>query len=53
MPGEEFAPNGFSRANLEWQRNWANKDTYAGVMSIVKEHGGTYGLGVEYTETML
>ena len=38
---------------LEWQRDWNNKDTYAGVMSIVKEHGGAYGLGVEYTETML
>ena len=38
---------------LEWQRDWNNKDTYAGVMSIVKEHGGAYGLGVEYSETML
>ena len=41
------------QAMLEWQRDWNNKDTYAGVMSIVKEHGGAYGLGVEYTETML
>ena len=38
---------------LEWQRDWNNKDTYAGVMSIVKAHGGAYGLGVEYSETML
>jgi nicotinamidase-related amidase len=38
---------------LEWQRNWNNKDTYDGVMTIVKEHGGAYGLGVEYSETML
>lgn len=38
---------------LEWQRDWNNKETYAGVMAIVKEHGGAYGLGVEYSETML
>ena len=38
---------------LEWQRDWANKETYNGVMTIVKEHGGTYGLGVEYAETMI
>jgi nicotinamidase-related amidase len=38
---------------LEWQRDWNNKDTYAGVMTIFKEHGGAYGLGVEYSETML
>ena len=38
---------------LEWQRDWNNKDTYNGVMAIVKEHGGAYGLGVEYAETML
>lgn len=37
----------------EWQRDWNNKDTYAGVMGIVKEHGGAYGLGVEYAESML
>ena len=38
---------------LEWQRDWSNKDTYNGVMAIVKEHGGAYGLGVEYAESML
>ena len=38
---------------LEWQRDWNNKDSYEGVMTIVKEHGGAYGLGVEYSETML
>jgi nicotinamidase-related amidase len=38
---------------IEWQRNWANKSTYDGVMGIVKEHGGAYGLGVEYSESML
>jgi nicotinamidase-related amidase len=38
---------------LEWQRDWNNKETYNGVMAIVKEHGGAYGLGAEYAETML
>ena len=38
---------------LEWQRDWKNKDTYDGVISIIKEHGGAYGLGVEYAESML
>ncbi|MDR1736502.1 MAG: hydrolase [Oscillospiraceae bacterium] len=38
---------------LEWQRDWNNKDTYNGVMEIVKEHGGAYGLGVEYADSML
>ena len=38
---------------IEWQRDWSNKDTYAGVMKIVKDHGGAYGLGVEYSESML
>jgi nicotinamidase-related amidase len=38
---------------LEWQRDWNNKDTYDKVMTIVKEHGGAYGLGVEYSESML
>lgn len=38
---------------LEWQRDWANKDTYQGVMTIAKEHAGVYGLGIEYGETMV
>ena len=41
------------QAMLEWQRDWANKDTYQGIMAIVKEHGGAYGIGVEYAEKML
>ena len=38
---------------LEWQRDWNNKDSYAGVLDIVKDHGGAYGLGVAYSEAML
>ena len=37
---------------LELQRDWARGETYAGVMDIAKEHGGGYGLGVVYAETM-
>ena len=38
---------------LEWQRDWAKKDTYDGVMTIVKEHSGVYGIGVDYASTMV
>ena len=38
---------------LEWQRDWANKDTYDAVMDIVKNHFGAYGMGVEYAYTMV
>ncbi|MDR0931022.1 MAG: hydrolase [Clostridiales bacterium] len=38
---------------LEWQRDWNNKDTYQIVMDIVKQHGGAYGMGVEYSEAMV
>ena len=38
---------------LEWQRDWALKDTYDAVIDIVKEHCGAYGVGVEYAYTMV
>jgi nicotinamidase-related amidase len=38
---------------LEWQRDWAHKDTYDAVMDIVKNHYGAYGIGVEYAYTMV
>ncbi|MEX3933998.1 hydrolase [Paraburkholderia phymatum] len=38
---------------LEWQRDWAHKDTYDAVMAIVKEHSGAYGMGVDYAYTMV
>jgi nicotinamidase-related amidase len=38
---------------LEWQRDWAEQDTYAAVMDIVKNHYGAYGVGVEYAYTMV
>ena len=38
---------------LEYQRDWAHKDTYNAVIEVVKEHGGAYGQGVEYAYTMV
>ena len=38
---------------LEWQRDWAQRDTYDAVMDIVKTHFGAYGIGVEYAYTMV
>src|SRR5438128_1287695 len=38
---------------LEWQRDWANKDTYDAVVDIVKRHFGADGIGVEYAYTMV
>lgn len=38
---------------LEWQRDWAKKDTYDAVLDIVKEHSGAYGMGVDYAYTMV
>ena len=38
---------------LEWQRDWAETDTYDAVMDIVRTHYGAYGAGVEYAYTMV
>ncbi len=38
---------------LEWQRDWANRDTYDAVMDLVKSHFGPYGSGVEYAYAMV
>jgi nicotinamidase-related amidase len=38
---------------LEWQRDWARRDTYDAVIDIVKEHSGAYGMGVDYAYTMV
>jgi len=38
---------------LEWQRDWARKETYDAVMAIVREHSGGYGMGVDYAYTMV
>jgi nicotinamidase-related amidase len=38
---------------LEWQRDWAERDTYDAIMDVVKTHFGAYGVGVEYAYTMV
>ncbi|MGW4380989.1 hydrolase [Kitasatospora sp. NPDC004531] len=38
---------------LELQRDWARSETYVAVTDLVKEHGGTYGLGVFYAQSMI
>lgn len=38
---------------LEFQRDWAKRDHYNALMGILKQHGGAYGVGVEYAYTMV
>ncbi|MBW4536510.1 MAG: hydrolase [Pleurocapsa minor HA4230-MV1] len=38
---------------LEWQRDWARKETYDTTLAVVKEHSGAYGMGVDYAYTMI
>ena len=38
---------------LEWQRDWARRETYDAVMDIVREYSGAYGMGVDYAYTMV
>jgi nicotinamidase-related amidase len=40
-------------ALLEWQRDWAKKDHYNNLMSLLKPQAGAYGVGVEYAYTMV
>jgi nicotinamidase-related amidase len=37
---------------LELQRDWAREESYPLVARIVQEHGGAYGLGIEYAYAM-
>jgi nicotinamidase-related amidase len=46
-------PMTWQQVLLEWQRDWAHKDTYNAVMDIVREHSGAYGMGVDYAYTMV
>jgi nicotinamidase-related amidase len=38
---------------LEWQRDWARKETYDETIGIVQEHSGAYGMGVDYAYTLV
>jgi nicotinamidase-related amidase len=46
-------PVTWQQVMLEWQRDWARRETYEAVMAIVKEHSGAYGMGVDYAYTMV
>jgi len=46
-------PVTWQQVMLEWQRDWAHRDTYDAVMNIAKEHSGAYGIGVDYAYTMV
>nr|WP_044240057.1 hydrolase [Gimesia maris] len=38
---------------LEFQRDWANREHYNALMDLFREHGGAYGIGIEYCYTMV
>jgi nicotinamidase-related amidase len=38
---------------LEWQRDWARRETYDAVIAIAKEYSGAYGMGIDYAYTMV
>lgn len=46
-------PVTWQQVMLEWQRDWARRETYDAVMAIAKEHSGAYGMGVDYAYTMV
>ncbi|MDB6453679.1 hydrolase [Falsirhodobacter sp. 20TX0035] len=46
-------PVTWQQVMLEWQRDWAKRDTYDAVMNVVREHSGAYGMGVDYAYTMV
>ena len=46
-------PVTWQQVMLEWQRDWAHKETYEAVTNIVKEHSGAYGMGIDYAYTMV
>lgn len=44
-------PMTWQQVMLEWQRDWARKETYDAVTGIVREHSGAYGMGIDYAVT--
>ena len=44
-------PMTWQQVLLEWQRDWARKDTYDATIAVVLEHSGAYGMGVDYAYT--
>lgn len=48
-----IVPMTWQQVLLEWQRDWARKETYDLTIAIVQEHSGAYGMGVDYAYTMV
>jgi nicotinamidase-related amidase len=48
-----IVPVTWQQVLLEWQRDWARRETYDAVMAVVREHSGAYGMGVDYAYTMV
>lgn len=46
-------PTTWQQVLLEWQRDWARKDTYDATIHLVQEHSGAYGMGVDYAYTLV
>ncbi len=46
-------PMTWQQVLLEWQRDWARKETYDATIALVQEHSGAYGMGVDYAYTMV
>jgi len=46
-------PATWQQVLLEWQRDWARKQTYDATIAIVQEHSGAYGMGVDYAYTLV
>jgi nicotinamidase-related amidase len=38
---------------LELQRDWARQETYEPVMRLMMDHGGAYGVGIQYARKVL
>lgn len=47
------APVTWQQVLLEWQRDWARRETYDAVIGLVQEHSGAYGMGVDYAYSMV
>jgi hypothetical protein len=46
-------PMTWQQVLLEFQRDWARKESYDAVIDIVEQHGGAYGMGIEYASTLV
>ncbi|MEM9147385.1 MAG: hydrolase [Pseudomonadota bacterium] len=46
-------PVTWQQVALEWQRDWARRENYDALMTIVKEHSGAFGMGVDYAYTLV